>query len=138
MERMSRRIHGVDVVGLDVDPETRCGHYPGPTDVIAIKFKCCDTWYPCIDCHRAFAGHEEVVWPVDEHDEKAVLCGVCGTLLAVREYLDNGSICAGCGARFNPGCGLHHHLYFELPSRTARHVTQCPAGHGLIRKGGNR
>ena len=110
---MSRRIHGVDVVGLDVDPQTRCGHYGGSTDVIAIKFKCCDTWYPCIDCHRALADHEPEVWPIGERDEPAVLCGVCGNQLGISIYLNSDSTCPCCGAGFNPGCKLHHHLYFE-------------------------
>ena len=114
MGRVVRRIHGFDVVGVDIDPETRCAHYAGPADVIAIKFKCCDTWYPCIDCHRALADHEPDVWPVREHVEPAVLCGVCGTLLGIATYLNGDSSCPRCGAGFNPGCKLHHHLYFEI------------------------
>ena len=111
---MNRRIHGVDVVGVDVDPETRCRHYAGPTDVIAIKFRCCDTWYPCIDCHRALAGHEPQVWSISERDEPAVLCGACGDPAWHRGiYLNGDSSCPRCGAGFNPGCKLHHHLYFE-------------------------
>ena len=98
---------------MDVDPETRCGHYAGPTDVIAIEFKCCDTFYPCIDCHRALVDHEPVVWPVAERDEPAVLCGVCGARLSIAVYLKGDSSCPRCGAAFNPGCKLHHHLYFE-------------------------
>ena len=111
---MSRRIHGVDVVGVEVDSETRCAHYAGPTDVIAIKFKCCDTFYPCIDCHRALADHEPVVWPIVERGERAVLCGMCGTKLAIDDYLACGSICPQCASPFNPGCAMHRHLYFEM------------------------
>ena len=110
---MNRRIHGVEVVGLDVDSETRCRHYAGRTDVIAIRFKCCDAWYPCIDCHRALADHEPAVWPIGERDELAVLCGVCGRRLGIATYLNGDSSCPRCGAGFNPGCKLHHHLYFE-------------------------
>ena len=94
-------------------PETRCRHYAGPTDVIAIRFKCCATFYPCIDCHRALADHEPQVWPIAEHDEQAVLCGACGATLGIAEYLNGDSACPRCGAGFNPGCKLHHHLYFE-------------------------
>ena len=109
-----RRIHGVDVLGVDVDAETRCGHYAGPTDVIALKFKCCDAWYPCIDCHRAVADHDPVVWPVSEREERAILCGVCGHQLTISAYLACESRCPACGAKFNPGCAAHHHLYFEV------------------------
>ncbi len=110
---MRRRIHGVDVVGLHVDAETRCAHYHGSSDVVAIRLKCCDAWYPCIDCHRALAGHEPVVWPIAERDEFAVLCGACGIQLAIADYLNCESTCPNCGTGFNPGCRLHHHLYFE-------------------------
>lgn len=113
MARVHRRIHGVDVVGLDTDTETRCGHYAGPTDVIAIQFKCCGVWYPCIDCHRALADHEAVVWPVRERGEHAILCGVCGARFSIAAYLNCASICPRCATGFNPGCALHRHLYFE-------------------------
>ena len=124
LRRMSRRIHGVDVVGVDVDAETRCAHYAGPADVIAIKFKCCDTWYPCIDCHRALASHEVVVWPIRERDERAVLCGVCGATLSILDYLACGSTCPQCGAQFNPGCVTHRHLYFEVGADASRNVVR--------------
>ena len=110
---MRRRIHGVDVLGVDVDAVTRCGHYAGPTDVIALKFKCCNIWYPCIDCHQAIADHAPNVWGVSERDERAVLCGVCGHRLTITAYLGCDSTCPNCGAAFNPGCAAHHHLYFE-------------------------
>ena len=111
---MRRRIHGIDVLGVDVDAETRCGHYAAPADVIALRFKCCDAWYPCIDCHRALTGHQVEVWSIDERLERAVLCGVCGAALTVAAYLGCGSRCPHCAADFNPGCALHHHLYFEV------------------------
>ena len=110
---MRTRIHGVDVHGVDVDPQTRCGHYHGANDVIALKFKCCDAWYPCIDCHRGVAGHAPEVWSLSERDERAVLCGVCGHALTVAAYLACASACPQCGAAFNPACAAHHHLYFE-------------------------
>jgi len=108
-----RRVHGVDVLGIDIDAETRCRHYAGPTDVIALKFYCCNAWYPCIDCHRAVADHAPGVWPVSEREERAILCGVCGHQLTIAAYLACESTCPECGAGFNPGCALHHHLYFE-------------------------
>ena len=111
---MHERIHGVDVLGVDVDADTRCGHYAGPTDVIALKFKCCNAWYSCIDCHRAVADHATVTWSVSERDERAILCGVCGHQLTITAYLGCESTCPNCGAGFNPGCAAHHHLYFEI------------------------
>jgi uncharacterized CHY-type Zn-finger protein len=29
-----------EVRGINLDPQTRCEHYHGPTDIIAIKMKC--------------------------------------------------------------------------------------------------
>ena len=109
------RVNGVDVTGVAVDDRTRCGHYHGPLDIIALRFRCCGDWYPCIDCHRELAGHTAEVWPLAERDAEAVLCGACGCRLTVREYLACQSACPGCGAAFNPGCALHYHLYFEMP-----------------------
>ncbi len=110
---MTRNIHGEEVFGVDIGPETRCKHWHGETDIIALRFKCCGRWYPCFDCHREIAGHPAEVWPKVEYDEIAVLCGGCGGKLTVSEYLACGSICPGCKAHFNPGCGKHYHLYFE-------------------------
>ena len=114
------QVKGVDVVGVDVDDHTRCGHYHGPLDIIALRFRCCGDWYPCIDCHRELSGHAAEVWPVSERDAVAVLCGACGHRLTVGEYLGCESTCPACRAAFNPGCALHHDLYFEMPSATAK------------------
>jgi len=54
----SVRVHGV---GLD--DETRCVHYHGPTDIVAIRHKCCGDYYACKDCHDALAGHPMEAWP---------------------------------------------------------------------------
>ena len=113
---MKRRLFGVDVAGVDIDAQTRCGHYAGRRDVIALKFKCCGGWYPCISCHEAVAGHAAQVWPVSERSERAILCGVCGSQLSIAAYLDCDSTCPNCAAAFNPGCALHHHLYFAMPA----------------------
>ncbi len=111
---LSRTIHGAEVFGVDVDDRTRCGHYRGPRDIIALRFRCCGRWYPCIDCHRELAGHAAEAWPLSERDSLAVLCGACGHRLTVREYLNCSSVCPSCAASFNPGCALHHHFYFEM------------------------
>jgi uncharacterized CHY-type Zn-finger protein len=101
------------VMGLDVDAQTRCAHWHSALDVIAIKMRCCQTYYACKDCHDALADHRARVWPRAAWDQAAVLCGVCGLQMSVRGYLDSGNVCPGCAAPFNPGCRLHYHLYFE-------------------------
>ena len=102
-----------EVFGLELDPQTRCVHWRSPLDVIAIRMRCCGDYYACRECHDALAGHAAAVWPQAEWDERAVLCGVCGGELTVAEYLACENRCPACGAPFNPGCRLHHHLYFE-------------------------
>jgi uncharacterized CHY-type Zn-finger protein len=101
------------VHGVDVDPASRCAHYRSPRDIVAIRMKCCNSYYACKDCHDALGGHPLERWPHAEWDEPAVLCGACGTELTVREYLANTEACPSCNAAFNPGCRAHHHLYFE-------------------------
>jgi uncharacterized CHY-type Zn-finger protein len=101
------------VYGQSLDPQTRCAHWHGELDIIALKMRCCRAYYACRDCHDELAGHEARVWPVAEWGEAAVLCGACGTELSVREYLACDSRCPSCGAGFNPGCQKHKHLYFE-------------------------
>src|SRR5262249_13065307 len=102
------------VRGLDLDPETRCRHYHGPTDIVAIKMKCCSEYYSCKDCHETLAAHAIEVWPEKEWDLEAILCGACGAELSVRRYLHSGSVCPECGAQFNPRCSNHYHFYFEM------------------------
>jgi len=71
-------IHGHEVKGNDVDNETRCLHYHSEIDRIAIKFYCCDSYYPCFSCHEEAGCTTPKVWPVDQFDQKAILCGACG------------------------------------------------------------
>jgi len=109
---VQRTIDGVLVRGVDVGPETRCGHYDGERDVIALRFPCCDDYYPCFECHEAVADHERSVWPGDAAAVPAVLCGRCGTELAIEAYLRADHACPDCGAAFNPGCAAHYDRYF--------------------------
>src|SRR6185312_10479305 len=102
-----------EVRGVGVDSETRCAHYNTPTDIIAIRMKCCGVYYACKDCHEALAGHVIEVWPRAEWDRHAVLCGACGRELTIHEYLGSGYRCPACGAAFNPGCRNHYDFYFE-------------------------
>ena len=95
----------VPLRGVRVDPETRCDHWDDPVDVIALRFGCCETYYPCDACHDAATDHEAA---------PAVLCGACRTTLTAREYLDGENACPACGAAFNPGCRAHRDRYFEV------------------------
>jgi uncharacterized CHY-type Zn-finger protein len=104
----------IAVKGALLDRQTRCKHYHSPKDIIAIKMKCCNEYYACIDCHREAAGHEARVWPADEFDTKAVLCGNCYYEMTISEYLQSNHQCPSCRAAFNPGCCNHYHLYFEM------------------------
>jgi uncharacterized CHY-type Zn-finger protein len=103
----------VPLRGIGVDAETRCAHYAGPADRVALRFGCCEVYYPCHRCHEAAAGHPPEPWPRARFDEPAVLCGACRTVLTARAYLDSGHTCPACGAAFNPGCAAHRDLYFE-------------------------
>jgi uncharacterized CHY-type Zn-finger protein len=80
------------VRGVDLDPETRCAHYHGPTDIIAIKTKCCALSYACKDCHEDLADHPIEVWAQSEWNQQAILCGACGTELAIRQYMQCDSV----------------------------------------------
>lgn len=109
----------VIVLGMAIDDQTRCVHYSGPYDVVALKFKCCRNFYPCFRCHAEKAGHAAQQWPADEWDEEAVLCGVCQTVLTIRKYVGVLS-CPCCSAPFNAGCRLHRRLYFAATADAAR------------------
>ena len=102
----------IRVLGATVDDQTRCVHYRGPLDVVAIRFHCCREFYPCFRCHAEAADHAVSAWPRVEFDAPAVLCGVCRATLTIAEYLRTDG-CTACGAAFNPGCSLHHSIYFD-------------------------
>ncbi|EPE28314.1 zinc finger CHY protein [Glarea lozoyensis ATCC 20868] len=102
------------VHGLSLTPPTQCVHYNTPLDIIAIKHKCCLTFYACISCHAALADHPPQVWSKVEREEKAVLCGKCEGIMSIQEYMDAGDRCGNCGEGTNPGCKGHWGLYFEV------------------------
>jgi uncharacterized CHY-type Zn-finger protein len=112
-----------EVRGVDIDPQTRCVHWHSAVDIIAIKMRCCGMYWACKDCHQELAGHAIAVWPREEWEERAVLCGACGVEMTIREYIDCESRCPRCGAGFNPGCRKHHHFYFE------KHATEGKSEH---------
>ena len=101
------------VKGLLTDTHTRCEHYNSPLDIIAIKMKCCNTYYACIQCHEAIAGHPAEVWRKNEFYTKAILCGNCNYEMSIDEYLHSDYICPDCKSPLNPKCSNHNHFYFE-------------------------
>jgi uncharacterized CHY-type Zn-finger protein len=102
------------VSGVDVDASSRCAHYGTDRDVVAIRFACCDRFYPCHACHDAVVDHDAEQWPRDRFDEPAVLCGGCANALAIEAYLGADDECPTCGHAFNPGCAAHADRYFEV------------------------
>ena len=99
--------------GVGVDGETRCAHYDETEDVVALRFACCDAFYPCHRCHEATAGHPAEVWPSARFGEPSVLCGVCRATMTWPAYRAADHACPVCGAAFNPGCSAHAHHYAE-------------------------
>jgi len=81
---------------------------------VAVRLKCCETFYACIRCHEELAGHAPIVWGKDEREVHAIFCGQCHNTLSIAEYLNCQDSCPRCDAAFNPRCVHHHHLYFEL------------------------
>lgn len=110
---MSHNVKKNTIKGKTVDEQTRCVHYHSPLDIIAIKFKCCDQYYPCYQCHEEEAGHSAQVWKKEEWGKLAILCGQCQKELTIHQYMSSGSECLYCKAPFNPNCSRHYHLYFE-------------------------
>jgi uncharacterized CHY-type Zn-finger protein len=110
-----------NVRGVNLDSQTRCEHYHGRADIVAIKMKCCSLYYACKDCHDALADHPIAVWPESEWNEPAVLCGACGAVLTILQYMRSDSRCPACSAQFNPRCRLHYHLYFRIPKVSEPH-----------------
>jgi uncharacterized CHY-type Zn-finger protein len=110
IEEFAMRPH---VFGVGLDRNTRCAHYRSALDIIAIKVCCCGKFYACKDCHDALANHPLIPWAREQFGERAVLCGECGTVLTIGEYLACESRCPKCHAGFNPRCNVHHNFYFS-------------------------
>jgi uncharacterized CHY-type Zn-finger protein len=104
------------VHGINLDRETRCAHYHGPSDIIAIQMKCCGQFYACKGCHIALADHPIELWPETEWHHEAILCGACRSTLSISAYLSSGYRCPHCHAAFNPACRSHYHFYFAASS----------------------
>ena len=103
----------IAVKGFIIDEQTRCKHYHSVLDIIAIKFKCCNEYYPCYYCHLEATDHISMLWRKTEFDEKAILCGACFNELTIVNYKACNYECPVCKTAFNPLCLNHDHLYFE-------------------------
>jgi len=112
IDKRHRRMMAVR--GVEVDARTGCAHWRSELDVVAIKMACCGEYWACKDCHEELAGHAIGVGERGEWDARAVLCGACGVEMTIREYMECGSRCPGCGAGFNPGCRGHWRFYFGV------------------------
>jgi uncharacterized CHY-type Zn-finger protein len=120
-----------NVRGVRLDSRTRCEHYRGPTDIIAIKMKCCGLYYACKDCHEMLADHPIAVWLESEWTQQAVLCGACGATLTILQYMQSDSRCPACRAQFNSRCRYHYHYYFDVSQVAERSPDLSPErGHG--------
>ncbi|WP_226163423.1 CHY zinc finger protein [Hymenobacter terricola] len=106
-------VEPIIIHGAKVNERTQCAHYHSERDIIAIKFKCCEAFYACIECHHETAGHAPVVWPKSGFHTEAIYCGNCKSTLSIAGYLSCDNTCPACQAAFNPGCANHYHLYFE-------------------------
>ncbi|MFB4161194.1 CHY zinc finger protein [Geomicrobium sp. JSM 1781026] len=102
----------IHIHGQVLDEETRCVHYDGPTDIIAIKFACCGRYYPCIHCHEESESHRRRTWATNERDERAIYCGACKTEHTIQTYM-NHTHCPRCSSLWNENCKYHYHYYFE-------------------------
>jgi uncharacterized CHY-type Zn-finger protein len=113
-EHATVMVDATQVRGIDVDRETRCAHYDAAVDVLALAFPCCETFYPCFECHEAVTDHDAERWPRTDFDREAVICGRCGRRLTIGSYLDCDDVCPECDGAFNPGCRKHYHQYFAV------------------------
>src|SRR5436190_6824185 len=104
MNKHQKTIGGYVIYGSPIDIQTRCKHYHSPVDIIAIKFRCCQLYFPCFECHREAADHVAETWPAEQWEHKAVLCGACGHEMSIHEYMKCDNRCPSCQSSFNPNC----------------------------------
>lgn len=102
------------IKGKTIDENSRCIHYHSELDIISIKFKCCNDYYPCYYCHQEEAKHPSEIWEKNEFDTRAILCGNCKNEMTIHQYLNCNNQCIFCDSKFNPKCANHNHLYFEV------------------------
>lgn len=101
--------NSITLLGQLVDDQTRCAHYNSDNDIIALKFKCCQTYYPCYKCHDELTNHDIQKYSINSQ-ENVILCGVCKLDMTFDDYK---LLVCKCGSAFNPGCKLHYDYYFD-------------------------
>lgn len=104
----------IAIKGKIIDSNTRCVHYNSEFDIIAIKFKCCNIYYPCYKCHEEEADHGIQKWKKHEDASKAVFCGNCHNEITIEQYINSNNKCPFCKSSFNPTCKEHYHFYFDF------------------------
>ncbi|MEP7144906.1 MAG: CHY zinc finger protein [Ferruginibacter sp.] len=110
---MQSKAGKIIISGKPIDDHTRCAHYHSLLDIIAIKFKCCDQYYPCYYCHQEVADHPAGLWKKNEYNTNAIFCGICFNEMSIAVYKDCNYQCPFCNSLFNPECVNHDHFYFE-------------------------
>ncbi|MFJ5766712.1 CHY zinc finger protein [Lysinibacillus sp. NPDC093210] len=103
----------MEIFGPVIDDETRCIHYHTEKDIIAIKFACCERYYPCYKCHEEHAQHAIKRWQQAQFHTRAILCGHCKHELTIYDYMQSSS-CPQCKKAFNARCANHYPIYFEM------------------------
>ena len=97
------------IYGIQLDQAGRCRHYHSEADVVALRCCQCHKYYACYKCHDESENHD--FKPADASDPVPVLCGNCMNQLTREQYARG--FCHYCRHQFNPGCRLHHDIYFE-------------------------
>ncbi|MCP3659464.1 MAG: hypothetical protein GY830_03750 [Bacteroidetes bacterium] len=98
------------IFGSTLDSNTRCKHWNSKLDIIAIKFACCQKYYPCYLCHKENENHKIKQW---NKDERAILCGICKYDLLISQYINCNNKCPYCKSDFNSNCQKHYLIYFD-------------------------
>ncbi len=113
MKLKTRLIYNTPVCGIQINRRSGCIHYHSDLDIVAIKFKCCSLYYSCYWCHGEVQ-HAVQQWQPNEFNEKAILCGNCGSQMGIYEYLSCKNKCPYCASAFNSGCKSHWNYYFQI------------------------
>ncbi|MGL4819778.1 MAG: GNAT family N-acetyltransferase [Bacilli bacterium] len=112
-ERLANEYKKTEHFGKVIDDFTRCDHYHTARDIISLRFKCCDRFYPCHLCHAETAGHEATLWEQSDYDVPVVCCGNCDSKFSIHQYLAADATCPVCTAEWNPACKTHSHFYWK-------------------------
>lgn len=97
------------IFGIDLDSQSRCVHYHGSNDIVALKCQACQKYYACYHCHDEMEGHAFMA--TDASEAFPVICGACHSFLSKKEY--DLKICPNCQNPFNPECAKHSSIYFN-------------------------